>query len=434
MKLCVVGTGYVGLTAAVSLAHLGHTVTGVDADQDKVEALQKGRVPFFEPGVARLLAEGMAANRLRFTPSLPEGLAGADAVFITVGTPQGSDGAPDLEAVQAAVDQLAVGNPHPRPVIIKSTVPVGTGDRLEHRLRAKTGKSWHVVSNPEFLREGSAVTDFLRPDRVVIGAESPEAARIVRRIYTGIDAPMLLTSRRTAELIKYAANAFLATKISFINEIADLCERVRVDVTHVSRGLGLDRRIGPHFLQAGLGYGGSCFPKDVAALRWQFTATGLEPAILAAVHAVNAGRRARFVQLVRSRLGELKGQSLAVWGLSFKPNTDDLRDSPALDIIPALVAHGARVRVYDPAVGPLARSRFPSVRVARSPLDAADGAAAVLLLTDWPEFAQVDLGALKARMARALLVDGRNQLDPAACRAAGFEYCSLGRPPVPPPV
>lgn len=427
MKVCVVGTGYVGLTVAVALAARGHGVRCVDKDRSKVRQLSSGRPTFFEPGIADYLSRGVQSGALTFTSSLRRGLAGADMVFVTVSTPAGPDGRADLSALYEVADGLVEHGRKPVTVVIKSTVPVGTGDRLEGYLRERTGREWHVVSNPEFLREGSALSDYMNPDRIVIGAASSDAAEQVRRLYSDFQAPILIVDRRTAELTKYAANGLLATKISFINEIADLCERLDVDVTEVSQGVGLDHRIGPHGLRAGLGYGGSCFPKDVAALIAQFRNNGCHPRILEAVQAVNRERRTRFVQLVTACCGGLEGRRFAVWGLAFKPGTDDVREAPALDIVPALLAGGAALSVYDPAVGNRAAALFPGVAVAPSAMEAAAGADAVLLLTDWDEFRTADLARLRAVMARPLLIDGRNVFSPAVVQGKGLEYYGLGR-------
>lgn len=426
-RVTVIGAGYVGLTVAAALASRGFRVTCVDKDESRVSNLQRGRVPFVEPGLEKYVERGLQRNRLRFAPALDEEALAAEVVFLAVGTPSAPDGRADLSAVFSAADELGRQSASPKVVVIKSTVPVGTGDELEARLRARTGRRWHVVSNPEFLREGTALYDYLRPDRIVIGAAAPEAAAAVKRIYAGIRAPVLLVDRRTAELIKYAANAFLAARISLINEIADLCERLGVDTAQVSRGIGLDRRIGPHFLRAGLGYGGSCFPKDVSALIAQFADCGLTPRILPAVEQVNQDRRRRFLELAEATVGVLRGTTLAVWGLAFKPGTSDMRHAPALDIVPELLRKGAHVRVYDPAANDMATAFFPGAYVASSTLDAARGADAVLVLTDWPEFARVDLQRLKQVMARPLIVDGRGLFPAETLVRQGFVYRALGR-------
>lgn len=427
MNLCVIGSGYVGVTAAAGLASRGHRAICVDKDVQKVRSLQQGTVPFYEPGVQEYVARGIRTGSLQFTTSLADGTADADLIFITVGTPADDDGRADLTAVDEVADALAKHGPPAKIVVVKSTVPVGSGDRLESRLRRRTGLMWHVVSNPEFLREGSALTDYLQPDRIVIGAASPEAGERVRQLYADFHRPILMVDRRTAELIKYVANGFLATRISLINEISDLCERVGVDVRQVSEGVGLDHRIGPHFLRAGLGYGGSCFPKDVAALIRQFHDHGARPRILRAAQRVNARRRRHFLKLVQKSVPQLKGATLAVWGLSFKPDTDDLREAPSLDIVPALQEQGARVRVYDPAVGTAAADVFPGVYVAASPVDAAVGASAVLVLTEWSEFRQVDLSHVKQVMARPVIIDGRHAFSPDEVHRSGLEYRAPGR-------
>lgn len=426
-SVTVIGAGYVGLTVAAALSAKGYRVTCVDRDEDKLAQLRRGRVPFAEADMDRWIRRGLRRERLRFTAALDEEALAADVVFVAVGTPAGEDGRADVSAVFGVARELVLHSPGPKVVVVKSTVPVGTGDRLEEYLRAGTGQPWHVVSNPEFLREGTALADYFRPDRIVIGAACPEAAAAVQRLYAGIRAPVLLVDRRTAELIKYAANAFLAAKISLMNEIADLCQRLGVDAADVSRGVGLDHRIGPHFLRAGLGYGGSCLPKDVAALIAQFADNGLSPRILPAVQQVNRERKDRFLALVEDSVGDLRGAALAVWGLSFKAGTDDLRNAPALDIVPALLQRGARLRLYDPAAGAAAPALFPGAYVAASELDAARDADAVLVLTDWPQFARVDLEQLRRVMARPLIIDGRGVWPPEALSRHGFVYRALGR-------
>lgn len=433
MNLSVIGSGYVGLTAAAALASRGHRVVCVDKDAHKVRSLRQGAVPFYEPGVQEYVARGLRTGSLRFTTELAHGVADADLVFITVGTPADDDGRADLTAVDQVVEGLIEHGPPPKIVVVKSTVPVGTGDGLESRLRRRTGLTWHVVSNPEFLREGSALTDYLHPDRIVIGAASPDAGERVRQLYADFHRPILMVDRRTAELIKYVANGFLAVRISLINEISDFCEQVGVDVREISEGIGLDHRIGPHFLRAGLGYGGSCFPKDVAALISQFREHGARPRILRAAQRVNAKRRRRFLQLVRESVPQLEGATVAVWGLSFKPDTDDLRHAPSLDIVPALQEKGARVRVYDPAVGAAAAEVFPGVYVAASPIDAAVGASAVLVLTEWSEFRHVDLAHVKQVMARPVVIDGRRMFSPDEVHKSGLEYRAPGRGGLPRP-
>lgn len=427
MHIAVVGAGYVGLTVAVALADRGHKVTCVDKDAAKVRLLEAGKVPFYEEGLDDYLTRGLAAGTLRFTTSITDVIDDAELIFIAVGTPSKKDGRADLSALRAVAYALVQHSPTAKTVVVKSTVPVGTGDRLERYLRERTGRDWDVVSNPEFLREGSALADYLQPDRIIIGAESPEAAEQVRAVYEGFPAPILIVDRRTAELTKYVANGFLAAKISLINEIGDLCERVGVDVREVSKGVGLDHRIGPHFMQAGLGYGGSCFPKDVAALIRQFQDHNERPRILRAVQRVNESRRRRFLRLVRQYVPRLKGSAVAVWGLTFKPGTDDLRHAPSLEIVPMIQALGARVHVYDPVVNTKATTFFPTVHMANSPIEAAVGAEAVLVLTDWPEFVKVDFRRLKQVMARPVIIDGRGIFSPKRLEKFGFEYRALGR-------
>ncbi|MCL6442608.1 MAG: UDP-glucose/GDP-mannose dehydrogenase family protein [Alicyclobacillus sp.] len=459
-QVAVMGLGYVGLATSLTLAHLGHTVVGFDPDVHKVQSLSRGRVPFYEDGFLDLLESGIHSDRLAFTNDPEYALSDVDFVFICVGTPSLANGQADLSQVRSAARMI--GRYMNRPVIVvdKSTVPVGTGDMVERWVREAQSKPLgvDVVSNPEFLREGSAVRDALQPARIVIGSESSEAGEAVGNLFAELKAPILFYDRRTAEMVKYASNAFLATKISFINEIAAICERVGADVTHVAEGMGYDPRIGPQFLRAGVGYGGSCFPKDTAALIQIAGNVYYDFKLLKAVVDVNNQARLRVVQILEDALDGLSGKIIAVLGLSFKPHTDDIRESPALTIIPALIDRGAKVKATDPAALERAKSWFSSLGTAAmvvgqcqhgaldtaasvegsaesyelsfvaDALSAVVGADAVLLLTEWPQFISLDWGGVAERMSGIVVVDGRNSLRPNDVKTAGLKYMCIGRP------
>ncbi|HAP76753.1 MAG TPA: UDP-glucose 6-dehydrogenase [Acidimicrobiaceae bacterium] len=420
-SVAIVGTGYVGLTTGACLAHLGHRVVCADIDPDRVHTLQGGSVPFYEPGLAELVAEGTSSGRLRFVLGGAAAAADADLVFLCVPTPQADDGSVDLSYVENAARSIAAALRPGAVVVNKSTVPVGSAAIVE-RIIDRDDVS--VVSNPEFLREGSAVSDFLHPDRVVIGADSAEAGRRVAALYQSVEAPVLVTDPASAETIKYAANAFLATKISFVNAIAAVCEAVGADIIDVVRGLGLDRRIGSEFLRPGPGWGGSCFPKDTRALVAIAESGGYDFKLLRGVIDSNAEQQARMLAKVRDALGgELAGATIAAWGLAFKANTDDVRDSPAVSIVESLVAAGACVRAYDPQ----ATVALPGVEQVPSALDACDGADVLVVLTEWPEFIGADLGGVAARLRRRAVVDTRNVLDPGEAGRVGLRLIGVGR-------
>lgn len=420
-RVAIVGTGYVGLTTGACLAHLGHRVTCADIDPARVESLRGGSVPFYEPGLSELVKEGVAAGRLSFVLGGAVAVSDAELVFLCVPTPQADDGSVDLSFVEAAARSIAEALPPSAVVVNKSTVPVGSASIVDQILGRDDVT---VVSNPEFLREGSAVSDFLHPDRVVIGTDSPEAGRRVAALYASIDAPVLITDPASAETIKYAANAFLATKISFVNAIAAVCEAVGADIVDVVKGLGADRRIGSEFLRPGPGWGGSCFPKDTRALVSIAEQGGYDFRLLRGVIASNAEQHDRMVAKVRQAAGgSLAGQTIAAWGLAFKANTDDIRDSPAIAIVRALVAEGAVVRAYDPQ----ARVVLEGVTQVGSALEACNGAAALVVLTEWSEFLGADLAGVAERLARAEVVDTRNVLDRASAAAAGLRVVGVGR-------
>ena len=430
--ICVVGTGYVGLVTGTCFADLGNHVVCLDINEEKIDRLRAGDLPIFEPGLEELVARNAAAGRLVFTTSYAEAVPQADFCFIAVPTPSGSEGEADLGYVRAAAASLADHLKDGAIVVNKSTVPIGTVDRVDqvierHLSPERKGIRFAVVSNPEFLREGAAVQDFMHPDRVVLGASRHEDAEAVAELYAPLKCPLLITDPRTAEMIKYASNAFLATKISFINEVASICERLGADVRLVAEGMGRDARIGRAFLDAGLGWGGSCFPKDVKALAHMAAVSGCHPQLLRTVIEINKDQRLKVIQRLRDSLGTLEGQTVTLLGLAFKANTDDLREAPALEIAHLLRADGAEVRAYDPVAIPHARGVLPGAYFAADAYDAVAGADAAVVVTDWNEFKQLDLKRLREQMARPVLVDGRNIYEPAAARAAGFLYFPIGR-------
>ncbi len=433
MRITMIGSGYVGLVSGACFSDFGHQVICVDKDARKIEALEAGRMPIFEPGLDKLVAANVAAGRLTFTTDLQSAVAGADAIFIAVGTPsRRGDGHADLTYVFEATREIAAALTGPAVIVTKSTVPVGTGDKVEAILREMApALDAAVVSNPEFLREGAAIGDFKRPDRIVIGTEDARAMQVMRDIYRPLylnESPILFTARRTAELIKYAANAFLATKITFINEIADLCEAVGADVQDVSRGIGLDNRIGSKFLHAGPGYGGSCFPKDTLALLKTAEDYETPVRIVEAVVQVNDTRkRAMGRKVINALGGEARGKTVAILGLTFKPNTDDMRDAPSLAIVQSLLDAGATIRAYDPEGMDIAKSMMPEITMCADAYEAAQGADAVAIVTEWDIFRALDLKRLAATMAAPVMVDLRNIYPPVDAARAGFQYSSVGR-------
>jgi UDPglucose 6-dehydrogenase len=428
-KICVVGTGYVGSTTGVLFADLGNDVTCIEIDQRKLGILRSGKTAIYEPGLEELLKRNLEAKRLRFTDVYEEGIPDADFVFITVGTPMGPDGAADLRYVESAARSIGKHLRKASIIIDKSTVPVGTGDWVTDLIRAEAGdKPFSVVSNPEFLREGSAVNDFNHPDRIVLGSDDKAAAEAVAELHAPLGAPVIITDLRTAEMIKYASNAFLATRISFINEIAAICEKLGADVREVARGMGMDKRIGPHFLDAGIGYGGSCFPKDVLALHHMAASSGCHPQLLQAVMDINHDSRMSFIKKLEELLGDLNGKTIGVLGLAFKPNTDDMREAPALTIVSTLIERGAHVKAYDPVAIEQAERMLPdSVLYCATPYDVAKHADALLLVTDWNEFKQLDFEKIKRFMNQPILLDGRNIYDPQVMAERGFTYRGVGR-------
>ena len=428
-NICVVGVGYVGLVTGACFADLGNSVTALDINQERIENLKVGQLPIYEPGLEEMVKRNVAAGRLKFTTSYAEALDAADFAFIAVGTPEGVDGEADLQYVRQAVETIGEQMKAPLVIVNKSTVPVGTGDWVAEVVRAKQPQpiAFSVVSCPEFLREGSALTDFMNPARTVLGSLDRDAANRVADLHLPLRAPIMVTDLRTAEMIKYASNAFLATKISFINEIANICEALGADVKEVASGMGYDPRIGRMFLDAGLGYGGSCFPKDVKALAHMANIQGRHPQLLQAVMDINHDQRRLVVSKVRDLLGGLDDMVIGLLGLAFKPNTDDMRDAPAIEIAQMLQAGGARLQGYDPVAMLVAARHMPGVKLCEDAYEVASGVDALVVVTEWNEFKQLDLSRLKSLMRQPVVVDGRNIYDPAAMRRLGFQYRGMGR-------
>ena len=429
--ICVIGTGYVGLVTGVCFADLGNTVHCLDINPDRISKLQKNVMPIYEPGLEEIVERNVKAGRLFFTTDYPEALKNAEFAFIAVGTPSGVDGEADLQYVRDAAEKIAEVVDHPIIVVNKSTVPVGTGDWVSEIITKKRKGNkfdFSVVSNPEFLREGSAISDFMNPDRVVLGSLVKAAAEKVATLYASLRAPILITDLRTAEMIKYASNAFLATRISFINEIANICEELGADVREVADGMGLDKRIGRSFLDAGLGWGGSCFPKDVKALAHMAVLHNTQPQLLQAVMDINRNQRRRVVYRLRKILaGSLSEKVIGILGLSFKPNTDDMREAPAVEIIHLLENEGAKIRAYDPQAGENAKKEIPGINLYDDVYKMADGADALVLATEWNEFKQLDFEKIFTLMKTPVLIDGRNQWDSTRLREIGFTYFGVGQ-------
>lgn len=450
MKLTIVGTGYVGLVTGVCLADAGNQVVGLDVDADKVDRLSRGECTIFEPGLADLLQANLAAGRVRFTTDLPAAVQHANIIFIAIGTPPRVDGSADLSMIEKAVADIARHVDKKTILVMKSTVPVGTGARVEQIVTPLARHPIIVLSNPEFLKEGTAVDDFLRPDRVVIGTEDAEAGETMRELYQPFvrnQHPILVVRRAASEMIKYAANCYLSTRISFINQIANLCEALDINVDEVRAGIGRDARIGSHFMYPGIGYGGSCFPKDVQALYHVAKNAGLEADLLAAVHQVNERQKSLLLERIRTHFGgQLAQRTFAVWGVAFKPNTDDIREAPALNVIRGLLEAGARVRVHDPKSMPNLRAEVARWEAAPGSSGAGklsagltcyddayaavDGAEALIICTEWNEFRAPDFTALRVKLRQPIIFDGRNLYTPDQLRRHGFTYYSIGRPPV----
>jgi UDPglucose 6-dehydrogenase len=428
-QLCVIGVGYVGLVTGACFADLGNRVIALDINEERIENLKKGVMPIYEPGLEELVERNVRAGRLVFTTSYTEALKGAEFAFIAVGTPSGDNGEADLQYVEAAAKSIAQNMTAPLVIINKSTVPIGTGDWVADIVTGAQPQPvpFSVVSCPEFLREGVAIADFMNPHRTVIGSLHRDAAEKVAQLHLPLRAPILITDLRAAEMIKYASNAFLATKISFMNEVADICEKLGADVKEVAAGMGYDKRIGPSFLDAGLGWGGSCFPKDVKALAFMAEEKGLEPRILHSVTNVNYDRRKDVVEHVGRMAGGLKGKTIGLLGLAFKPNTDDMREAASIDIAQGFLEAGAKVRAYDPVAMDNARNLLPDVALMNDPYELAKGCDALVVVTEWNEFKNLDLAKVRDAMKTPILFDGRNIYEPAEMRALGFTYRGIGR-------
>lgn len=425
----MIGTGYVGLVTGTCFSEIGHQVICVDKDKNKIDTLNAGRIPIYEPGLDRLVAKNRKQKRIRFTTNLKEGVESSDLIFVAVNTPPLSNGGADLSFVEACTREVATYAKKPKLLVEKSTVPVQTGQKIQQTLATmgNAASFIEVASNPEFLREGSAIKDFLKPDRIVIGVESAKAEKQLRELYGKIKAPIVVTDVNSAELIKHASNSFLALKISYINAISQLCEKVGADVGQVALGMGLDSRIGKSFLNAGIGYGGSCFPKDVSAFIKIAEANGLNFGLLKETEAINNTMRSAIVTKLEHALWTLKGKKIAVLGLAFKPNTDDLRNAPAIDIINGLLSHGASVKAYDPVAEEHMKTLIPNAEYVGSAMEALKGADAAILVTEWDEFKKISLKKMKSAMLTPIVIDGRNMFNPTTMRELGFIYHSMGR-------
>ncbi len=437
MKIAVVGTGYVGLVTGTCLAETGNDITCVDCDQRKIDMLNRGEIPIYEPGLAELVERNTAGGRMHFTTDLPTATAKAELVFLAVGTPSADDGSVDLTALWAVIDEVAPHLGENAIVVLKSTVPVGTNAAATARLKKSTGRDCHVASNPEFLKEGTAIDDFMKPDRVVVGARSEEVAQKLTYLYEPYlqtDKPLLATSPESAEMTKYVANSLLSTKISFINEMANLCECTGADVNEVRRGIGHDSRIGFAFLFPGVGYGGSCFPKDVCGLAAVARAHGIEPKILDAVHQVNAHQKTVLTGKIEKHFdGQLQGMTIAVWGLAFKPGTDDVREAPALVLLDRLLELGVKLRVHDPEAMENVKQKYgDKLTYCERRDEAIEGADALAIMTEWKHFVHPDFQKVRQLMRQPVIFDGRNLYDPRYMQELGFTYYSIGRPPVKP--
>ena len=429
-KICVIGTGYVGLVTGTCFADMGHRVTCLDIDEYRISQLNNGVMPIYEPGLQQIVQQNVAAGRLDFTTEYPKALEDSEFAFIAVGTPSNENGEADMQYVRNAADSIAKNLDHSIIIVNKSTVPVGTGDWVAEIISEQNHSTpeFCIVSNPEFLREGSAVNDFMEPDRVILGSTDLGAAQKVAELYEALRAPIMITDLRTAEMIKYASNAFLAARISFINEIANICESLGADVREVARGMGMDKRIGPAFLDAGLGWGGSCFPKDVKALAYMAATQGSHPQLLHAVMDINMNQRNNAVKKLEQGLGGLAGKTVGILGLSFKPNTDDIRDAPALDIVHLLLKAGANVKGFDPQAMEAVKELLPELKLCKNPYDVAKDADAILLATEWNEFKSLDFKKIKETMHGTVIVDGRNIWDGDMLRDMGFIYYGIGVP------
>src|SRR6476659_5254411 len=432
MDLSIIGSGYVGLVTGACFADVGHNVTCVDNDAGKIEVLRAGRVPIYEPGLEELIHRNVSARRLRFSGSIKEGVDHGQVVFIAVPTPQDADGSVDLSFIEKVAREIAGVLTEYRVIVDKSTVPVKTGEKVAESIKRynKHGAEFDVVSNPEFLREGCAVADLMKPDRIVIGAQSERAIDLMKKVYEPFMAPILVTDINSAELIKHAANSFLALKISYINAVSAICDASGADVEKVADGIGMDRRIGRNFLNAGIGYGGSCFPKDISAFITISEQLGVPFSLLKEVQQINTAQKERFLKSIRDTLWVLREKKIAVWGLTFKPDTDDIRSSVAIELVDSMLREGAQVSVYDPKGMERAReiAEIKAARFCNTALEAVESAEALIIATEWEEFANIDLATVREKMHTPLIFDGRNLYDPETMRKLGFHYTSVGRP------
>ncbi|MCK9582166.1 MAG: UDP-glucose/GDP-mannose dehydrogenase family protein [Endomicrobiales bacterium] len=429
-NICVVGTGYVGLVTGACLSELGHKVTCVDKDKIKIALLKKNKIPIYEPGLLELVVKNSKTKRLSFTTSLKDAIKKSEIIFIAVGTPPNPDGSADLSFVESVAKEIALNMKSYKLIVDKSTVPVETGDWVEHTIKRLLKKNipFDVASNPEFLREGSAVYDTFNPDRIVIGVKSKKAEQLFREIYSPLKANILVTDIKSAEIIKHASNSFLAMKISFINAIANICDKVGADVSKVAQGMGMDRRIGKAFLNAGIGFGGFCFPKDIEAFLWISKKVGVEFKLLKEVKEINEKQKELIVKKVEEVLWILKGKTIGVLGLAFKPNTDDMRFAPSIDIVNMLKAHGAKIQAFDPAAMPKAKEFLNGIKFCKNAYETAKGADCLLIVTEWQEFSELDLNKIKKLLKHPIIIDGRNIYEPAIMKKLGFTYKSIGRP------
>ena len=429
MKITIIGTGYVGLVTGTCLSDLGNNVTCVDIDESKIEKLNKGHVPIYEPGLKELIDRNVKEKRLSFTTNLKSAIKSAEVIFICVGTPSKESGEADLSCVEDVARQIADNAEDYKVIVEKSTVPVQTGEKVAETVKTYNPHKieFDVVSNPEFLKEGSAVDDFMNPDRVVVGVSSKKAEEIMRKLYEPLKAPIIVTDVRSAEIIKHASNSFLATKISFINAIANICEKVGANIEQVAEGMGYDKRIGKAFLRAGIGYGGSCFPKDVDAFVRIAEKNGYNFSILKEVQNANEEQKRRFIKKIEDALWIVKGKTIGILGLAFKPNTDDMRRAPSIDVINALQKEGAKIQAYDPEATETAKEVFKDVTYCKDPYEAAKDADALIILTEWNEFKELDIKKIKQLLKQPLVLDGRNIYDPEAMKKEGFKYISIGR-------
>jgi len=429
MRVGIIGAGYVGLVSGACFAELGHKVTCVDDDEAKIRALKRLKVPIYEPGLDALVKENVRRGRLAFSARIQDAVDKGEVIFVAIGTPPKDNGEADLTGIETVARTIAKGMRSYRLIVEKSTVPVDTGRWIQRTvsLNKRKGVAFDVASNPEFLREGQAINDFMRPDRIVIGVESGRAEALLRKLYKGIDAPILTTDIKSAELIKHASNAFLAIKVSFINAVARVCELAGADVTQVARGVGQDRRIGPAFLDAGIGFGGFCLPKDLDAFIMIAHKLGYDFGLLKEVRRINEAQKELFVKKIEDHLWNIKGKTIGVWGLAFKPDTDDMRFAPSIDIIQSLQARGARIKAFDPEAAAKAKKILKDVTFCRDPYEAAAGSECVVILTQWPQFRELDLKRVKRLLRQPLVIDGRNMFTPVRMKRLGLRYVSMGR-------